>query len=236
MYQNILIVEDDKGIVKLVTLALTTSKYDVIHTDRGEEALSMLASRPIDLVLLDLGLPDIDGTEVLRRIRQTSDVPVIIISARFKEDEKVEALELGADDYLTKPFGVNELLARIKVVMRRYHIHAIEEERLSFGDLTIDFDKRLVLVSDGESHLTPIEFNILKYLISNHGKVCTHKMIHEKVWGYDSSDGYQSLRVFMGNIRRKIKDDVGNPTYITTEAGIGYRFIAEADEDTTKDA
>jgi two-component system KDP operon response regulator KdpE len=230
MYQDILIVEDDKGIVKLVKLALETSKYNVIHTDSGEEAIQWIGTRPVDLILLDLGLPDIDGTDVLRQIRQKSDVPVIIISARFKEEEKVEALELGADDYLTKPFGVNELLARIKVVMRRYHVHAIEEERLTFGALTIDFDKRLVHVDDDESHLTPIEFNILKYLIANHGKVCTHKMIHEKVWGYDSNDGYQSLRVFMGNIRRKIKDDVGNPTYITTEAGIGYRFIAESED------
>lgn len=228
MYQDILIVEDDKGIVKMVSIALEQSKYNVSKTGKGIEALDLVSRGSFDLLLLDLGLPDLDGIEVLKKVREISDIPVIIISARFKEDEKVEALELGADDFLTKPFGVNELLARIKVVMRRYSINLIESEIIFFGELMIDFDKRLVQVNDDESHLTPIEFNILKYLVSNHGKVCTHKMIHEKVWGYDSNDDYQSLRVFMGNIRRKIKDDVANPKYIVTEAGVGYRFIAES--------
>lgn len=227
MYQHILIIEDDKGIVKMVSIALEQNKYQVTKTYLGKEGLNLVSNGSFDLILLDLGLPDIDGLEVLRRIRETSNVPVIIISARFKEDEKVEALEFGADDFLTKPFGVNELLARIKVVMRRYTINLIETEIVRFENLMIDFDKRLVSVNDDESHLTPIEFNILRYLVSNHGKVCTHKMIHEKVWGYDSNDDYQSLRVFMGNIRRKIKDDVANPRYIVTEAGVGYRFIAE---------
>lgn len=226
MYQNILIIEDDKGIVKMVSLALEQSKYIVTKTGAGKKALELIANKTYDLLLLDLGLPDIDGIDVLKKIREISDVPVIIISARFKEEEKVEALELGADDFLTKPFGVNELLARIKVVMRRYSINIIETEIISFGELMIDFDKRVVQIDKDESHLTPIEFNILKYLVSNHGKVCTHKMIHEKVWGYDSNDDYQSLRVFMGNIRRKIQDDVANPKYIVTEAGVGYRFVA----------
>jgi len=230
MYQNILIVEDDKGIVKLVSIALETNKYTVTKTQQGKEAIDLVINRSFDLILLDLGLPDIDGMIVLKKIREMSDVPIIIISARFKEDEKVEALESGADDFLTKPFGVNELLARIKVVMRRYSANLIETEIIRFGDLMIDFDKRIVQVNGNESHLTPIEFNILKYLISNHGRVCTHKMIHEKVWGYDSNDDYQSLRVFMGNIRRKIQDDVGNPKYIATEAYVGYRFIAETQD------
>jgi two-component system KDP operon response regulator KdpE len=228
MFQNILIIEDDKGIVKMVSLALEQSKYNVTKTGLGSEGLNLIANGAYDLLLLDLGLPDIDGIMVLQKIRETSDIPVIVISARYKEEEKVEALELGADDFLTKPFGVNELLARIKVVMRRYSINMIETEIMNFGDLVIDFDKRTVQVNQDESHLTPIEFNILKYLVSNHGKVCTHKMIHGKVWGYDSNDDYQSLRVFMGNIRRKIQDDVANPKYIVTEAGVGYRFIAES--------
>ncbi|MBN2605477.1 MAG: response regulator transcription factor [Bacilli bacterium] len=227
MYQNILLVEDDKGIVKMVSIALESNKYSVVKTKSGMEAINSIQNGSFDLVLLDLGLPDIDGVEVLKKIREYSDVPIIIISARFKEEEKVEALELGADDFLTKPFGVNELLARIKVVMRRYNINLIESEIVCFGELLIDFDRRIVQINDAESHLTPIEFNIIKYLVSNHGKVCTHKMIHEKVWGYDSNDDYQSLRVFMGNIRRKIKDDVANPKYIVTESGVGYRFIAD---------
>lgn len=229
MYQSILIIEDDKGIVKLVSIALETNNYQVTKTSVGKEGIDLITNMSFDLVLLDLGLPDIDGMEVLKKIKEISDVPIIIISARFKEEEKVLALESGADDYLTKPFGVNELLARVKVVIRRYNVNAIESVIMHFGDLTIDFDKRIAEINKDESHLTPIEFNILKYLINNYGKVCTHKMIQEKVWGYDSSDDYQSLRVFIGNIRRKIKDDVANPKYIATEAGIGYRFIAEQD-------
>jgi two-component system KDP operon response regulator KdpE len=228
MYQNIAIIEDDRGIVKLVSIALETNKYQVFKAETGKKGLDYLLHNPCDLVLLDLGLPDMDGVDVLKELREKLDIPVIIISARFKEEEKVEALELGADDFLTKPFGVNELLARIKVVMRRYTSNIIDSEIMEFNDLQVDFDKRVVTINDDESHLTPIEFNIMKFLISNHGKVCTHKMIHEKVWGYDSNDDYQSLRVFMGNIRRKIKDDVGNPKYIATESGIGYRFIAES--------
>lgn len=227
MYQNILIIEDDKGIVKLVSIALETNHYQVTKTSYGKEGINLLANMSFDLVLLDLGLPDMDGMEVLEKIKKISDVPIIIISARYKEEEKVLALESGADDYLTKPFGVNELLARVKVVIKRYNVNAIESVIMHFGSLTIDFDKRIVEINKDESHLTPIEFNILKYLINNRGKVCTHKMIQEKVWGYDSSDDYQSLRVFIGNIRRKIKDDVANPKYIVTEAGIGYRFIAD---------
>lgn len=229
MYQSILIIEDDKGIVKLISIALETNKYQVTKTLFGKDGIDLVINGTFDLVLLDLGLPDIEGIDVLLKIREHSDIPVIIISARYNEDEKVEALESGADDYLTKPFGVNELLARIKVVMRRYNLNMIESEIIKFGDLMIDFDKRIVQIEGYESHLTPIEFNILKYLISNHGKVCTHKMIHEKVWGYDSNDDYQSLRVFIGNIRRKIKDEVGNPKYLSTEAGVGYRFIGDSD-------
>lgn len=227
MYQNILVVEDDKGITKLVTIALESNTYKVTKTNSGSEAIYLATKGIFDLVLLDLGLPDIDGLEVITKIRETLDLPIIIISARYKEEEKVEALELGADDFLTKPFGVNELIARIKVVMRRYQANVIEEKVIRYGDLVVDFDRRLVKIDNEESHLTPIEFNILKYLINNYGKVCTHKMIHDKVWGYESNDDYQTLRVFMGNIRRKIKDDVANPKFIMTEAGIGYRFIAE---------
>ncbi|HBT59964.1 MAG TPA: DNA-binding response regulator [Acholeplasmataceae bacterium] len=226
MYQSILIIEDDKGVVKLLSIALESNQFDVSKVSLGKEGLFELTQKSYDMVLLDLGLPDIDGIEVLKEIRKERNLPVIVISARFKEEEKVEALELGADDYLTKPFGVNELVARIKAVFKRYQVNPIDEHQTTFDELTVNFKNRSVKVNDEQSHLTPIEFNILKYLIENRGRVCTHKMIQEKVWGYDSTDGYQSLRVFIGNIRRKIKDDVFKPKYILTESGIGYRFIA----------
>jgi two-component system KDP operon response regulator KdpE len=226
MYQSILIIEDDKGVVKLLSIALESNQFDVSKVSLGKEGLFELSQKSYDMVLLDLGLPDIDGIEVLKEIRKERNLPVIVISARFKEEEKVEALELGADDYLTKPFGVNELVARIKAVFKRYQVNPIDEHQTTYDELTVDFKNRSVKVNDEQSHLTPIEFNILKYLIENRGRVCTHKMIQEKVWGYDSTDGYQSLRVFIGNIRRKIKDDVFKPKYILTESGIGYRFIA----------
>jgi len=226
MYQSILIIEDDKGVVKLLSIALESNQFDVSKVSLGKEGLFELTQKSYDMVLLDLGLPDIDGIEVLKEIRKERNLPVIVISARFKEEEKVEALELGADDYLTKPFGVNELVARIKAVFKRYQVNPIDEHQTTYDELTVDFKNRSVKVNDEQSHLTPIEFNILKYLIENRGRVCTHKMIQEKVWGYDSTDGYQSLRVFIGNIRRKIKDDVFKPKYILTESGIGYRFIA----------
>ncbi|MCF7924970.1 MAG: response regulator transcription factor [Candidatus Izimaplasma sp.] len=230
MYQKILIIEDDIGIERLVRLSLQDHKFDVKSTTLGLEGLEYIKDNTYDLILLDLGLPDIDGVILIDKIREVSEIPIIIISARFKEDEKVEALEKGADDFLTKPFGVNELIARIKVVLKRYQTNIIERSLFKFDQLSVDLENRIVTVEGESSHLTPIEFNILKYLIQNHGKVCTHKMIHEKVWGYSANDGYQSLRVFIGNIRRKIHDDVVQPKYISTESGVGYRFVGEINE------
>jgi two-component system KDP operon response regulator KdpE len=156
-----------------------------------------------------------------------SDIPVIIISARGQEKEKIAALDLGADDYITKPFNIGELLARIRVAIRRYIPKSTENDIFQLNALKVDFQKRKVFISDIEIHLTPLEYKMLELLINNSGKVLTHKYIQEKVWGYASTDDYQSVRVFMANIRRKIEDDTSKPKYIITEVGVGYRFVEE---------
>lgn len=226
MDQSILIIEDDKGIVNLLSIALKTSGYKITSTQFGQTGLNLLRSNNPDLILLDLGLPDIDGLSILDEIRKDSKVPIIIISARYQEEEKVLALDKGADDYVTKPFSTIELLARIRVALRR-QTKLDETNDFHLDQLIVDFEKRKVYVENEETHLTPIEYKILCYLIENKGRVLTHKMIQEKVWGYSSTDDYQSLRVFMGNIRRKIEKDTVNPRYILTEVGVGYRFADE---------
>lgn len=226
MDQSILIIEDDKGIVNLLSIALKTSGYKITSTQFGQTGLNLLRSNNPDLILLDLGLPDIDGLSILDEIRKDSKVPIIIISARYQEEEKVLALDKGADDYVTKPFSTIELLARIRVALRR-QTKLDETNDFHLDQLIVDFEKRKVYVENEETHLTPIEYKILCYLIENKGRVLTHKMIQDKVWGYSSTDDYQSLRVFMGNIRRKIEKDTVNPRYILTEVGVGYRFADE---------
>ena len=176
------------------------------------------------MILLDLGLPDLDGMEVLDQIRQESDVPVIVVSARGMEQEKVGALDAGADDYITKPFNAGELLARIRVALR-HRSSATKQEPVELDTFKMDFEKRKVFVRGGEVHLTPIEYKMLTLLVNNSGKVLTHHFIQQEVWGYDTTDDYQSLRVFMANIRRKIEEDSTKPRFILTEVGVGYRFV-----------
>ena len=178
-----------------------------------------------DLILLDLGLPDIDGMEVLGQIRQESEVPVIVVSARGMEQEKVGALDAGADDYITKPFNAGELLARIRVALRHRSSAPRQEPVFELDTLKMDFEKRKVSVRGEEVHLTPIEYKMLSLLVNNSGKVLTHHYIQQEVWGYDTTDDYQSLRVFMANIRRKIEEDSTKPRFILTEVGVGYRFV-----------
>ena len=180
-----------------------------------------------DLILLDLGLPDIDGTEVLKQIRSSSDIPIIIISARGQEREKVNALDLGADDYITKPFNIEELFARIRVVLRRYKPQDVRTNDFKLGGLLVNFEKRKVYINDEEIHLTPIEYKMLVLLIQNQGKVLTHRFIQQEIWGSPTTDDYQSLRVFMSNIRRKIETDTSEPKFIKTEVGVGYRLVEE---------
>lgn len=226
----ILIVEDEEAISNFISAILTSNHYDVIKTGKGSEAVSMAASHSPDLILLDLGLPDIDGVEVLKRIREWSNLPVIVVSARGYEREKVEALDLGADDYVTKPFGTSELLARIRTGIRHsrkaYSGANVLPDRIIVGDLEINFEKRLITIAGNEIHLTPIEYRIICLLSQHLGKVLTHDFIIREIWGPYSNE-IQTLRVNMANIRRKLEENPAEPKYIITEVGVGYRMVEE---------
>ena len=224
---KILVVDDDKNICELLRLYLEKEGYNVILSHDGSEAVVKFNALSPDLILLDLGLPDIDGSEVLRQIRSQSEVPILVVSARGQEREKVEALDLGADDYVTKPFHINELLARVRVALRKKTPRVVKEKVFVLDGLRVDFEKYKVYVEDREVHLTPIEFKLLVLLIEHAGKVLTHSFIIRNIWGYSSCEDSQSLRVFMANIRRKIEKDSSHPRYILTEVGVGYRFVDE---------
>lgn len=222
--RTILLIEDDDILQRFLTLALKTNGYGVLQAKEGAIGLAILANQHADLILLDLGLPDMDGIDVLKEIRTISTLPVIIISARGREVDKVSALDMGANDYVTKPFNIGEVLARIRVALR--YVPAQPDILFEYRQLKIDFEKRLVLVSDQEVHLTPIEFKLLELLVRHQGKVLTHHFIQENVWGYHTVDDYQSLRVFMASIRKKL-NQFSDESYILTEVGVGYRFKEE---------
>lgn len=222
---TILIVEDDKTIQNFLKVTLKTQNYNYIIAETGLSGLSLFYANRPDLVLLDLGLPDIEGIEVLKQIRQNSSIPIIVVSARSSETEKVMALDYGSDDYVTKPFNAAELLARIRAALRHCLKEKASEPIFELDYLKVDFERRHVWVKDQEIHLTPIEYKMLVLLITNRGKVLTHHFIQENVWGYETTDDYQSLRVFMANIRRKIEIDSSSPHFIITEVGVGYRFV-----------
>ncbi|AIQ14369.1 response regulator [Paenibacillus durus] len=221
----ILVVEDEAGISTYISTVLNSNDYAVLRTDKGEEAVSLAASHHPDLMLLDLGLPDIDGIEVLRRVRQWSSMPIVVVSARGHEREKVEALDLGADDYITKPFGTSELLARIRTAIRhnRQGEGSPDQEKISIGLMTIDYGKRTVTVNGREIHFTPIEYKIITLLARHAGKVLTHDFLIREIWGPYTNEN-QTLRVNMANIRRKIEANPAEPKYIVTEVGVGYRM------------
>jgi two-component system KDP operon response regulator KdpE len=226
----ILIVEDERPIRHFIKVTLETQSYRVLEAQNGTLALSMIASHRPDIVILDLGLPDIDGLDVIRKSREWTGIPIIVVSARGHEREKVEALDAGADDYLTKPFGVAELLARIRVAMRRKASEAVEDgvgPAFILDELKIDYDKRKVTISGKEIHLTPTEYNLLTLLARHHGRVLTHRFIISEIWGAPSTDDTQTLRVSMGNLRRKMEKDPAQPRYIVTEVGVGYRMVDE---------
>lgn len=225
---TILVVEDDKTIQNFMKISLKTRGYSYILADNGLSGISLFYANHPDLILLDLGLPDIDGIEVLKQVRQQSDIPIIVVSARGQEREKINALDQGADDYVTKPFSAEELLARIRVGLRHKNSHmGRQEQEFSLDYFRMDFEKRKVFVHDREIHLTPLEYKMMMLLVNNSGKVLIHRYIQQEVWGYDTTDDYQSLRVFMANIRRKIEDNTANPRFILTEVGVGYRFVDE---------
>lgn len=228
----ILIVEDEEGIANFISAVLKANDYKIIKTDKGKEAIAMTASYSPDLVLLDLGLPDMDGVDVLKTIRAWSAIPIIVVSARGHEREKVEALDLGADDYITKPFGTSELLARIRTGLRHSQKNAdansTEVKKITVGELEIDYDKRLVSISGDPVHLTPIEYKIIVLLSRHIGKVLTHDFIIKEVWGPYTNE-IQALRVNMANIRRKLEKNPAAPRYIVTHVGVGYRMVEELD-------
>jgi two-component system KDP operon response regulator KdpE len=227
----VLIVEDENPICHFITAILKANGYSVISTGKGLEIPALTASHCPDIVILDLGLPDIDGLEALRALREWSDVPVVIVSARGGEREKVTALDQGADDYVTKPFGTAELLARIRTALRHANIRRAQDEGtaatvFTIGALCVDTDKSVISIDGNEVHFTQIEFRILELLARNRGKVLTHDMILKKVWGPFFTDT-RTLRVNMANIRRKIEKNPAEPQYIRTEIGVGYRMVDE---------
>jgi two-component system KDP operon response regulator KdpE len=227
---TILIIEDENAISNFISIVLTSNAYDVLKSTTGKEAISMAASYMPDLILLDLGLPDMDGLDVLRSIRQWSAVPIVVVSARVFEKEKVEALDAGADDYVTKPFGTSELLARVRTALRHKQSQGkfvFEQSIIEIGDLKIDLDKHLVFLENKEIHLTPIEYKIVILLALNRGKVLTLDYLSKEIWGPYTLEN-NALRVNMANIRRKIEKNPAEPRYILTEVGVGYRMKEEA--------
>ncbi len=222
---NILVVEDDAPIRNLISVTLKTQGYKFITAQNGENAIMHASSHNPDIVLLDLGLPDMDGVEVIRKIRSWSDIPIIVISARSEDDDKIEALDAGADDYLTKPFSVEELLARIRVTQRRLAMMAAGTQNAVFqnGALSVDYAAGCAYMDKEELHLTPLEYKLLCLLARNVGKVLTHTFITSRVWGSTMENDIASLRVFMASLRKKLEN--GGVQYIQTHIGIGYRML-----------
>jgi two-component system, OmpR family, KDP operon response regulator KdpE len=222
----ILVVEDETPMRKFLRTALTAQDYRVVEATSGKEALGLATTHNPEIILLDLGLPDADGIDLAREIRQWSRVPIIVISARGREDDKVAALDAGADDYLTKPFGVNELLARVRVALRHAAQSGADEpgEIIEQGLVRIDQPRREVTVDGREVRLTPIEYRLLVLMARNAGRVLTHRQILKEVWGPAQAGQTHYLRVFMAQLRRKIEDDPARPRLIVTEPGVGYRM------------
>lgn len=220
---KILIVDDEPEIRRFLRVSFKLYHHQIIESSTGIDALEKIIQEKPELVILDLGLPDIDGVEVAREIRQVSNIPIIVLSVRSGENDKIEALDIGADDYLTKPFSMGELMARIRVVMRRLDSPIIDKV-LKTDDLTLDIPRHQVSIAGKEIFLTPTEFDILKVLMQNQGIVVTHRQLIHKVWGITFGDESRLLRVNISNLRHKIEPDPNRPSYILTELGVGYRF------------
>lgn len=225
----ILVVEDDTAISNLITTTLETQGYRFHTAPNGAQALLETVSQKPDIILLDLGLPDMDGVEIIQKIRSWSNMPIIVVSARSEDRDKIEALDAGADDYLTKPFSVEELLARLRVTLRRlqYINNQISQEQQEFinGDLRIDYASGCVYLKEEELHVTSTEYKLLKLLAENVGKVLTHTYITREIWGSAWDSDVASLRVFMATLRKKIEENPSQPKYIQTHIGVGYRML-----------
>lgn len=224
---RVLVVDDETSIRKFLRVSLTAHGYQVYEAANGQEALSAVIAHRPDLMILDLGLPDIEGIEVTRRLREWSQIPIIILSVREHESEKVAALDAGADDYLTKPFGIGELLARMRVAVRRQLV-AGDELVFTTGELRVDLARRAVTVAEKKVQLTPTEYDLLRVLVTNAGKVITHHQLLRQVWGVAYEQEMHLLRVNISNLRRKIEQDPARPCYVVTEPGVGYRLRIEA--------
>jgi two-component system KDP operon response regulator KdpE len=226
----VLVIEDERPLQKFLRVTLESQNYAVVEATRGEEGLRHAAMSRPDLVVLDLGLPDMDGLEVTRRLREWSAVPIIVVSARGKEQDKVVALDAGADDYLTKPFGAGELLARVRVALR----HAASADPatgtpvFTVGELQVDLLRRQVLARGEEVHLTPNEFKLLAALVKHAGMVVTHQQLLKEVWGLGSTEQSHYVRVYMNQLRQKLESDPARPAYLLTEPGVGYRLKVDA--------
>ena len=223
---RILVVDDERAIRRYLHTSLSSQGHQVIEAATGQEGLAAAASDRPDLVILDLGLPDMDGTEVVRSLREWTRIPIIILSVRDREDDKVAALDLGADDYLTKPFGLGELMARIRTAMR-HTIQGGPEPVFETGDLRVDLGRREVTLAGARVALTPTEYDLLRVMVQNAGKVITHNQLLRQVWGAAYEEESHLLRVNVSNLRRKIEPNPDQPVYILTEPGVGYRFREE---------
>ncbi|MDD4912807.1 MAG: two-component system response regulator KdpE [Sideroxydans sp.] len=223
---TIIVVEDEAQIRRFLRSALDTEGYQVVEAETGKQGLADAATRKPDLVILDLGLPDMDGIEVVKALRTWTSVPIVILSARSQENDKIAALDAGADDYLVKPFGVGELLARIRVALR--HVSSVagdgNEGLFAVDELKVDMIHRKVMVGDAEVHLTPIEYRLLTVLIKHAGKVLTHQALLKEVWGPSYVERAHYLRIYMGNLRHKLEKDPARPRFLLTEVGVGYRL------------
>ena len=224
----VLVIEDEPQMRRFLKASLESHDYGLVEAGSAREGLAQATGRNPDVILLDLGLPDLDGNELTRRLREWARTPIIVISARGREQDKIAALDAGADDYLTKPFGVGELLARLRVALR--HTVAPDgggEPVLAIGDLTVDLASRLVFRKGAEVHLTPIEYKLLATLARHAGKVVTHRQLLKEAWGPNAVEQTHYVRVYMTQLRHKLEDDPSRPRYLLTESGVGYRLKAE---------
>ncbi len=228
---RIWVVDDEPGVLRLLRVNLEGKGYEVVTAETGEQALQAVSHRPPDLMVIDLRMPGMDGLELTRQVRGRFSIPIIVLSGINDERSKVDALEKGADDYVTKPFGVEELLARIRAGLRRSAGAKSAEPVFKQGDLWINFDRREVRMNGRGVKLTPIEYDLLKYMVQNAGKPLTHRMMLTAVWGPAYDNRVQYLRVFVGQLRKKLEKDPARPQFIVTDPGIGYRFCAESSED-----
>jgi two-component system KDP operon response regulator KdpE len=226
---RILVVDDEPQLIRVLRTGLKSRGYDVLAAEDGQSGFKLFQEWKPDLVITDLAMPNMDGLELCRRLRAISQVPIIILSAKGEERIKVEALDIGADDFVTKPFGIDELLARLRAALRRAKSQPAtqtEQTRIEVGDLRVDLESRRVSVGGREVHLTPKEFDLLVYFIKHAGKVLTHRTLLGAVWGGDYVEQDQYLRVFIGNLRKKLETNPAEPRYILTEPWVGYRFIS----------